>query len=131
MKEIILDELVPEDIPAVKKIIATQAEDAKRRPAVKSLYSRVVDELSNGTRNTTAQIGYLEALEKSIAVFRTASLELRKHMDVQTLEQRLLAVHQALDTAAQRAGVQRNGTRNQNGSPQIRTSGSTEDISKN
>lgn len=57
--------------------------------ARENLYKLVVDELSNGTRSNKEQLGYLEILEQALGVFRVAALELRKEMDVLTLEQRL------------------------------------------
>ncbi|MEK6845460.1 MAG: hypothetical protein AABY26_01770, partial [Nanoarchaeota archaeon] len=57
--------------------------------ARENLYRLVVDELSNGTRSNKEQLGYLEVLEQTLGVFRVAALELRKEMDVLTLEQRL------------------------------------------
>ncbi len=53
-----------------------------------SLYSIVIEQLSDGTRNTPEQLEYLAAYEKALAVFKSASLELRKEMDILTLEKR-------------------------------------------
>ena len=72
-------------------------EIANRMAPSANLYESVVEELSQGTRNTPGQIKYLEAFETALAVFRAASYELRKKMDVLTLEQRLGSQQQALE----------------------------------
>lgn len=91
-KEISLDEQVSLELNQVKNIIkitdAGIAGKARARQA-KTFYNTIIEEVSDGTRNTATQIEYAQAFEKALAVFRTASLELRKNMDVLTLEQKL------------------------------------------
>lgn len=65
--------------------------------APETLYTTVLRELSQGTRNTMAQVEYLQVYEKAVAVFRATALELRKYMDVLTLEQRQGAQLKALE----------------------------------
>lgn len=82
INEIILDRYIPEEVERVKKII-------KGMP--KSLYAKVIELFSEGTRNSHTQIEYLMTYETAIATFRAAALEIRKSMDILTLEQRLEA----------------------------------------
>ncbi len=91
-KEISLDEQVSLELDQVKNIIkTTDAGTAGKARAMqaKTFYNTIIEEVSDGTRNTATQIEYTQAFEKALAVFRTASLELRKSMDVLTLEQKL------------------------------------------
>ena len=91
-KEINLDSQVESDLPNVRKIIARSlVPSPEDETKSSSLYSAIIEEFSEGTRSTPAQISYLDAYEKASTVFRAASLELRKSMDVLTLEQRLAA----------------------------------------
>ena len=75
-----LDKNVAEDIPNAQRIISRAGE---------TLYTVTLNHVANGTRNTPAQLDYLGAYETALAVFRTAGKELRKAMDVLTLEQLL------------------------------------------
>lgn len=95
MTEIRLDEDIASELVATQKLIASEF-----------VYKTIVDELCSGTRNTPAQLSCLDALEQSIAVFRTASLQLRKGMDVLTLEARLSAAQQAQPTPAEVGSIQ-------------------------
>ena len=87
--EIDLNEKIISEQDHVKELISGVRKPAQRLLKENTLYSLVVDSLSNGTRNTVDQINYLEVFEKSVGVFRAAALELRKDMDVITLERRL------------------------------------------
>lgn len=90
-KEIILDKSTQVDlVENVVKLIASSSYKAE------TLYSVVVSRLSDNSRNTAEQINYLQAFEKSLAIFRTSSLELRKAIDVVSLEERLNAQTAAL-----------------------------------
>ncbi len=84
--ELSIDQAVEKDIDSVKKIIS-QTKSGTR--AGTTLYELVTEELSDGTRNTSTQIEYLSAFERAVSAFRCAAYELRKQMDVLTLEQRL------------------------------------------
>ncbi len=101
ISEMELDKLVEPEIPLVRKIIAGET-----RIRSQNLYDAVVRELSEGTRNTPEQLSYLGAYETAVAIFRAAALEIRKFMDVMTLEQRLDAHIQTLrDYEAAKASV--------------------------
>src|SRR3989344_4549440 len=96
INEITLDKYVADEIPEVKKIIKNsyqgqQAASSFSKYKSRSIYTSVVESLSDGTRNTGDQLNYFEAFEKALAVFRTSSLELRKAMNILTLEQRFEA----------------------------------------
>ncbi|MBI5148457.1 AAA family ATPase, partial [Candidatus Pacearchaeota archaeon] len=97
-KEITLDKQVEEDIEKVKEIVSRAyfIPNGKKEKA-RTLYSAVNEQLSNGTRNSGQQINYLEAYENTLSVFRAASYELRKEMDVLTLEQKLGAEEKSLE----------------------------------
>ncbi len=89
-KAMILDEKVEAEIGVVKSIV----KNPDKTPEAllnrhSSLYGIVVDYISGGTRNTGAQLEYLSAYEQALAVFKVASLELRREMDILTLEKRL------------------------------------------
>ncbi len=90
-KKIVLDSYVKEELNKVRGIIAGSPRNG--------LYDTVISRLSNGTRNSPAQIEYLGAYEQAVGVFRAAALELRKAMDVLTLEQRLGAQNASLHRA--------------------------------
>ncbi len=90
-KEISLDEQVLLETDSVKEIIKTTDIIGKPRRQ-KTFYSTIIEEISNGTRNTPAQVSYTQAFEGSLAVFRAAALELRKGMDILTLEQKLKSI---------------------------------------
>lgn len=95
--------LAPEaELNAVKEIISRTASRnrlAQKGGAGRSLYEVVVGELSNSSRNTEKQIEYLSVFEQAAALFRSAALELRKAMDILTLEQRLGAQREAISRA--------------------------------
>ncbi|MBI5066195.1 AAA family ATPase [Candidatus Woesearchaeota archaeon] len=97
-KEIIIDQKVNEDLEKIKKLISQNPENA---------YTEILKLYSADTRNTSQQIEYLSAFEQAIGVFRNASLELRKEMDVLTLEQRLGARLRALEEIQQRKYTQK------------------------
>lgn len=98
-KEINLNKAVQIDlVDNVIKLIASSSYKAE------TLYSAVVSRLSDNSRNTTEQINYLQAFEKAIAIFRTASLELRKAIDVVSLEGRLEAQMFALNNRVEFKG---------------------------
>jgi len=61
------------------------------------VYRIVLEMFSGGTKNTPAQLQCLSSLEEAIGIFSLASLELRKAMDILSLEQRLS--HLEPDTA--------------------------------
>lgn len=94
-----LDDRITADLERTRLIIAKTSVDESGAGArvlpKKSLYYVVLGELSQDTRNTSAQIQYLDTFECALSVFRTAALELRTIMDVLTLEQRLGAQQQA------------------------------------
>jgi hypothetical protein len=54
-----------------------------------TLYDVVLTKLSDDTRNTLDQIGYMDSYETAVAVFRAGALALRERIDVLTLEERL------------------------------------------
>lgn len=88
VRTVTLDEQVAAEIGQVKANIAKALVPRGRGV---SLYDVVVQELSDGTRNTPAQLRYLDAYEQALAVFRAAAYQLRLEMDVLGLEQRLEA----------------------------------------
>ncbi len=94
--EISLDSYVAADGKKVKEIIRDGAGAARgggqalaKMGRTGSIYAEVVTLFSDNTRNTPSQIRYLEAYETALGVFRASALELRKAMDILTLEQRL------------------------------------------
>lgn len=89
-KEIDLDASVSAETESVKRIIsrATNGSVSVRISKNTLLYVSVVELLSDNTRNTEAQIKYLSAYEQALGVFRSAALEIRKEIDVLSLEQR-------------------------------------------
>jgi len=106
-----LDQLVEEDLDNVQEII-TAVTPGPRAPQVLrgTLYKTVIKEFTDDPKiievPTTYVAAYQEGLdvfstlrayEQAVAVFRTAALELRKEMDVLTLEQRLGARQRALE----------------------------------
>lgn len=123
-RDIVLDDIVKEDQEKVKALIrdssiyesSTGTESGgelgvakslearrKKSQAVESvqsqmdnLYGYVVTQFSNGTRNDDYQVKYLDIFEKVLGVFRASSLQLRKSMDVITLEQKLDSQNHAL-----------------------------------
>ncbi|MBI3334754.1 AAA family ATPase [Candidatus Pacearchaeota archaeon] len=102
MNEVILDNLVSEDLPRVKETIRDGIQRvsggaAKKIEDMGSLYETVIAALSDGTRNTPVQLTYLDAFEQAVGVFRASSLELRKAMNILTLEQRIAAAYQLRD----------------------------------
>lgn len=91
-REIILDEQVQKDLNDTKKIISTSIpqQGAKGDDGnYENLYDTTIRLLSDSTRTNQNQLGYLEAFEKAVSVFRESSLSLRKAMDTQTLVERL------------------------------------------
>ncbi len=85
MKTIDLTEIADKDVPHIQSLI-------KNARGPKTVYEGALEQYGGGTRNTAAQISYLSAFEKALCVFRAASVELRKEMDVLSLEQRLAAM---------------------------------------
>lgn len=90
--DIILDSVVKEDLPRVQEILR----DTQQKPAATTLYHGILQYFSEGKRNTPEQLRYLDVYEQALAVFRASALELRKAMDVRTLEQRLAVQKNAL-----------------------------------
>ena len=90
-KTIVLDDEIAEDLQQVRRIVSNIPANAgpSLSSFMPSLYKTVIEELSDSIRNTPSQIEYLSAYESALSVFRVASLELRRGMDILTLEQRL------------------------------------------
>ena len=92
-----LDALVEEDTTLVKKIIASTntLNQVPSRPLggyvpkVSNIYTEVIENLGDGARNNQIQIEYLSAFETALGIFRQASTEIRRKMDIVSLEQRL------------------------------------------
>ncbi len=102
MAIILLDDRVNEDLVTVKKIIggSNSGNDHPRiNMLAQSIYKTVLDTFSGVLRNSLSQIEYLSAYEAALAVFRSATLELRTVMDVLTLEQRLAARNEGVINA--------------------------------
>ena len=78
-----------EELQTVRKIISTSFTEGGNRFNPTSLYHVLNAELSENTRLSASQIEYLSVFEKALGLFRTAALELRKEMDIMSLEQRL------------------------------------------
>ncbi len=108
-----LDQQVEDEVRKVKEIISAIPKDrvqsriARISMGGETLYSLTLEKLSDNTRNTPAQLEYLNAFEIAASVFRAASLELRKGMDILALEQRYGA---QLDAREERAAIRENGT---------------------
>ena len=85
-----LEEMVKNDLPNVRKIIANPS---GMQTAIKpvNLYTLVADKLSDQTRLTSEQLSYLDAYEQALSVFRNSARELRTVTDTITLEQRINA----------------------------------------
>ncbi|MBM3199428.1 AAA family ATPase [Candidatus Woesearchaeota archaeon] len=89
-----LDEQVLLETDDVARIIKSTGIDTAskanvKRAPIKNFYSIIFEDLAHNTVNTTAQHDYVQAFTDTVAVFRTAALEIRKCMDVLTLEQKL------------------------------------------
>jgi hypothetical protein len=116
-KELILDELVKADNEAVMDIIKAGGNqsftssldnmktiarlrrmESDHEPGHSSsgIYNIVLEELAHGRRNPSDEIKSLDAYENSLSVFRVSALELRKAMDVMSLEQRLDSLRKVL-----------------------------------
>jgi hypothetical protein len=98
MKEIDFEAQVEKEIADTKRIIGRRDSGVASAIALPgdTIYGAVVESLSERTRNTPAQINYLNAYEKALAVFRASSLELRKAIDILSLEERLGTLTTAL-----------------------------------
>jgi len=98
-KEINLDNQVESELEKVKQTISetTSSKAPKRLQMGDTFYTAIVKEFSEGTRNTPEQIDYIEAFEKAVTIFKTASVALRTEMDILTLEQRLGALKQGIE----------------------------------
>ena len=103
MNELTIDPFIEEEQKAVKRIIVGSQESGSslRRLNSSTLYSVVLDKLTGNTRNTPEQITYLSAYEIAAAVFRASALELRKCMDILTLEQSLAAQRKVIEEMPQ------------------------------
>lgn len=96
-KEIKLDQLIETETTKVMKLISlpimavprAASRTARLEPIDLTLYQKVLREFSDSTRNSPDQIKCLQAYETALAVFRVTALELRKEMDVLTLEQQI------------------------------------------
>ncbi len=95
-KEIDLDQVVIKETNTIKDLIRDAYIEDTEKVTKRNLYTVVVEELSGNTRNTKDQIAYLDAFEKAVALFRATAMELRRAMDVLTLEQKLSAEKEAL-----------------------------------
>ncbi|MBT5271823.1 AAA family ATPase [Candidatus Woesearchaeota archaeon] len=104
-KEIELDKQIQENLEQVRYVIRdtnlpttkpSRAERILGKSENPNLYEQIISELSEGTRNTPDQLNFLNAYETALSVFRTVALELRKEMDIITLEQRLNAQERAV-----------------------------------
>lgn len=78
-----------DELQTVRKIISNSLLEGSNRVNPKTLYSVVNAEISENTRLSAKQIEYLTVFEQALGLFRTTALELRKQMDVMSLEQRL------------------------------------------
>lgn len=94
IKEITLDAMMNEESRAVQCVVRDEqrylAQSQNYQPT-DSLYRFILKNIAENTRNTAQQLTYFEAYERALAVFRLGSVELRKEMDIITLEQRLAA----------------------------------------
>jgi hypothetical protein len=110
MATIILDQTIEKESGLVKQIIAQARWKPQTRQSIhtpqpqpqsqfsagigsraigENLYNAIVSRLSHNTRLTAAQVSYLEGYEYVLGVFKAASVELRREMDILGLEQRL------------------------------------------
>ena len=92
-----ITDAVNNDLEKVRKIISNTGLDKSlpnRQPS-ETLYKVVNRELRDDTRLSDDQNKYLSIFETATAVFRTAAVDLRKAMDVYTLEERLNAKNAA------------------------------------
>jgi hypothetical protein len=94
-REIILDEEVANDLKSVRAIVS-KAGTKRAETGGRNLYTAIVEQLSEGTRQTEKQLDYLNIYEKALSVFRTASFNLRTAMDTQTLQERLGVLEESL-----------------------------------
>ena len=99
MKEITIDAFIEEEQKTVQRIITGFQEGVSPsfRRTNQSLYTVVLDKFTQNTRNTPQQIEYLSAYEIGVSVFRATALELRKKMDILTLEQTLASQKKAIE----------------------------------
>lgn len=95
--QIEIDTKVEEEKKETKKLIRDSTKsDIELRGGKKlekktegTLYDVVLTKLSDSTRNTPDQIGYMDSYETAVAVFRASALAIREQIDVLTLEERL------------------------------------------
>ncbi len=88
-KEIDLEGKVTQELDIVRRVIGNS-----------NIYSNIIKEISESTRNTAEQVSYLDAYEKALGIFRATSLELRDYIDIRSLKEKLGALNYSVNGKA-------------------------------
>lgn len=99
-------EITIENLDEVKKILS-ELTLQERLNKISPVYSVVLSEFADDTRNSHDQVNYLEIFEKTLGIFKETSIGLRREMDIVALEHKINSIISNQKERDEKAEVER------------------------